>query len=458
VDHSPGVHSSTRVPLARPELLRLPGSAERGTLVEFADARGSVLETEHRLGGYYTWRMLPDAVLPAQLAVVRVTTAVRARTSGRHIIGCSGQGRFRMTIAGQLVFDTQLSVPRGTDPTEAHIRPPQQYAAITLDAGQSVDIVLEHHPGTACGDTSFALGGVSFQLNIEEPYFADGEEIARAARLARAADVAIVVVGNTEEVESEGFDRARLNLPGRQDELVRRIADANPRTVVVVNSGSPVLLPWADVVPAVLLTTFPGQEYGNALADVVLGRSEPGGRLPTTWPDSPHDLPATTPSGGALRYDEGLHIGYRYFDQAGREPRFPFGHGLGYTDWDYLGAEAIHPPSSPGDAVIRVRLRNAGARTGGETLQVYASRRDSSVERPVRWLVGFAKATAEAGTEVTADIPVPLRRLAHWDTATAAWAVEPGEYQLAVGRSSRNLLLTTAVHVGPGANAESHPR
>ena len=450
LDYSPGVRSHTRIPLARPALLHLPGTTEPGTSVEFVDARGSVRHSEHRQGGFYTWRMLPEGVQPAHLAAVRVTTAVRAQAAGLHIIGCSGHGRFRLTLAGRLAFDTHLSMPGGTDPTEAYVRPPQQSAAISLNAGQSIDVVLEHRPGSSGGDTSFDLGGVSFQLNVEEPYAEDSDEIARAVEFAQAADVAIVVVGTTEEVESEGFDRTSLDLPGRQDELVRRVADANPRTVVVVNSGSPVLLPWADAVPTVLLTAFPGQEYGNALADVLLGRSEPGGRLPTTWPDSPDDLPATTPDGGVLAYDEGLFIGYRRFGRYGREARYPFGHGLGYTHWEFLDAEPISPPSGPGGAVIRVRLRNAGARSGCETIQVYASRQDSAVERPLRWLAGFAKVEADPGTEVVADIPVPVRSLAHWNTAGAAWAVEPGEYQLSVGRSSQDLPLTTELIVGPG--------
>jgi beta-glucosidase len=272
-------------------------------------------------------------------------------------------------------------------------------------------------------------------------------------RLAQAADVAVVVVGTTEEAESEGFDRVTLDLPGRQDELVRRAAAANPRTVVVVNAGAPVLLPWADTVPAVLLTLFPGQEYGNALADVLLGRCEPGGRLPVTWPEAAADLPATMPEAGVLAYAEGLHIGYRHFDRTGREPRYPFGHGLGYTRWDYLTAEVLAPRpagGAAGDVIVRVRLRNAGARDGLETIQVYASRPASTVERPVRWLAGFTKAEAPAGAEVTADIAIPLRRLAHWDTATGRWEVEPGEFQVGIGRSSRDLSLSATVTVSPG--------
>ena len=448
VDHSPGVRSHTRIPLAPPALLYLPGSNEPGILVEFATEDGTVLDTEHRLGGSCTWRNLPAAAGSGRLAVVRVTTSVRAVTSGAHVIGCSGHGRFRLTLAGDLAFDTFLSMPAGTDPTEAYIRPPQRSASFGLAAGQSVRVVLEHYVGSPGGPTSFVLGGVSFQLNIEEPYRPDDEEITRAVRLAQAADVAVVVVGTTEETESEGFDRVTLNLPGRQDELVRRVAAANPRTVVVVNTGAPVFLPWADTVLAVLLTLFPGQEYGNALADVLLGRSEPGGRLPATWPESPDGLPATTPDDGVLAYTEGLHLGYRHFDQAGRQPRYPFGHGLGYTRWKYLAAEVMLPSLEDGtdaEAVVRVQLRNTGARPGCVTVQVYASSPDSAVERPVRWLAGFAKAEAPPGTEVLADIVVPLRRLAHWDTAARTWAIEPGDFQLHIGRSSRDLPLSVTV-------------
>jgi beta-glucosidase len=239
------------------------------------------------------------------------------------------------------------------------------------------------------------------------------------SRPARDADVAVVLVGTTEEVESEGFDRDSLALPGRQDELVRRVAAANPRTVVVVNAGAPVLLPWADDVAAILLVWFPGQEFGNALADVLTGAVEPGGRLPTTWPVSEEGLPSTRPVDGVLSYDEGLFVGYCAYDRDGRAPLFPFGHGLGYTEWEYLAVE-------PAAGRVTVRLRNTGARRGREVVQVYASRPDSAVERPPRWLAGFAVAEAEPGEEVEVEVTIPPRALAHWD---GGWTVEPGEFR-----------------------------
>jgi beta-glucosidase len=256
------------------------------------------------------------------------------------------------------------------------------------------------------------------------------------------------VVGTTEEVESEGFDRDSLALPGRQDELVERVAAVNPRTVVVVNSGAPVLLPWIGRVPAVLVAWFPGQEFGNALADVLLGDREPGGRLPVVWPAAEHGhLPSTRPVRGRLVYEESVHVGNSAYDRAGTQPAFPFGHGLGYTTWEYLDVTVPPHVDPDGDAVARVRVRNTGTRPGREVVQVYASRPDSAVERPTRWLAGFATVTAGPGQEVTADVTVPARSLAHWDGDSHAWSVEHGSFHLAVGRSYGDQRLATEIAV-----------
>ena len=233
--------------------------------------------------------------------------------------------------------------------------------------------------------------GVSFQLGLQPPHGTDDEEIERAVALARDADVAIVVVGTTAEVESEGFDRSSLALPGRQDELVRRVAEANPATVVVVNAGAPVLMPWAEDVAAVLLAWFPGQEFGNALADVLLGRAEPGGRLPTTWPRS-ESGPALRPAAStgccpttracssatagtiAMAGTRGIHLATVSVSPAG----------------DTL---SIHAPERRRSRARTCRSPSSFATwvsgASKEIVQVYASRPGSAVERPVRWLVGF---------------------------------------------------------------------
>jgi hypothetical protein len=325
-----------------------------------------------------------------------------------------------------------------------------------LQAG-GVGACVKHFVANDSETDRFTVDVREDERALRERYLAPFEPIVReagvwAVALAAEADVAVVVVGTTEEVESEGFDRDALALPGRQDELVRRVAAANPRTVVVVvNAGAPVLLPWADQVPAVLVTWFGGQEFGNALADVLLGDREPGGRLPTVWPAAEHDhLPSTRPVDGRLGYDESLHVGNCAYDRAGTRPAYPFGHGLGYTTWDYLDLAAPPRLDPTDDAVVQVRLRNTGTRPGREVVQVYASRPDSAVERPARWLVGFAAATADPGQEVTVQVTVPARSLAHWDAGTHAWAVEPGRVRLAAGPSYGDGRLTVELPLPVG--------
>jgi beta-glucosidase len=332
----------------------------------------------------------------------------------------------------------RLDLPPDADLVDAVTAPPQHGVPHRLEAGQEVELHLRHDVVPDSPTTSFVI-------NVEPPHAGDDDELDRAVALAAGADVAIVVVGTTEEVEREGVDRDSLALPGRQDELVRRVAAANRRTIVVVNAGAPVLLPWAEDVPAVLLTWFGGQEFGHALADVLLGAAEPGGRLPTTWPATTEGLPAVRPQDGVLAYDEGLFIGYRAHDRDDRAPRFPFGHGLGYTEWDYLDVTAA---AADDDRTLRVTLRNTGDRRGREIVQVYASRPRSAVERPPRWLAGFATAEADPGETVTVAVAVPARALEHWDTAAHAWAIEPGTFVLAAGRSSRDLRGEAEVTAG----------
>jgi beta-glucosidase len=403
VTHAPGVRAHQRLPVATLEVE-----------VRFLGADGAVVGTEHRHTGQFRWNSLDPAV-----RAVEVHTSFRAEVAGEHTIGVSGVGRFTLTVDGRPALAETLGVSADADVAEAHLFPPLAGVPVTLAADQAVDLVLRHEIALREDDPSTV-----FKLHVQVPHGSSAEMLAEAEALAGEADVAVVVVGTTEEVESEGFDRDSLALPGAQDELVRRVAAANPRTVVVVNAGSPVLMPWLDEVPAVLLAWFPGQEAGNALADVLLGHAEPGGRLPTTWPAAEAGLPSTQPVDGVLEYTEGTAIGYR---RPG-EPLLPFGHGLGYTNWEYLSLEA--------DAhTARVRLVNAGTRRGREVVQVYT-------DRPELRLAGFAAVSADPGEEVVAEIALAERAFARWD---GGWVVEPGAYALSAGRSVADRRLTAEI-------------
>ena len=439
-----GARSHDRVAPADPRLLATP-DGEPGLLIEFRGRDGRLLGTDQREGTAFNWNNAYHGVDPAELGRIQLRATLTADVDGDYRIGASGVGRYELQLDGAVAFDELLALPDGADPVESLMRPPQAWADRRLAAGESVDLVLTHtvrdrQPGE---DLIVAM-----QLNAEAGPGDEEDALQRAVDLAARSDVAIVVVGTSEEVESEGFDRTSLALPGRQDELVRRVAAACPRTVVVVNAGSPVLMPWTEQVAAVLVTWFPGQEFGNALGDVVLGRVEPGGRLPTTWPvDESAPLPTTTPSAGVLPYDEGLHVGYRRFLRDGVEPAFWFGHGLGYTTWALAALTA--EPTSQG-VRANVEVTNTGARSGRTVLQVYVSRHESAIERPVRWLAGHALVSAEAGRTVTVPIDLPRRAFSHWDSTTGSWSVEPGSFAIETGPSAGHVhLRATVVPGGP---------
>jgi beta-glucosidase len=288
-------------------------------------------------------------------------------------------------------------------------------------------------------------------FGVQRPRAPAAEELAAAVDLARSAEVAVVVVDSGRLQETEGADRRSLRLPNRQDVLVSAVAAVNPRTVVVVNAGAPVAMPWRDDVAAVLVAWFPGQEFGNALADVLLGVAEPGGRLPTTWGARDEDVPvlSTRPVDGLLRYDEGLHVGHRAWLRAGVSPAYPFGHGLGYTTWSYVALDAPPDVTAGEDVTVVVRLRNAGRRAGTEVVQVYLSRSDSAVDRPERWLAGFAVVTASPGEEILTRVRLAARAFQHWSVDERAWATEPGTFHVAAGRSVSDLLLSSDVESRP---------
>ncbi|MFZ0529180.1 MAG: glycoside hydrolase family 3 C-terminal domain-containing protein, partial [Propionicimonas sp.] len=425
-----GVRSSTRVPAVEGDQIELPDGSAKGLITEFLAADGTVLASEPRRFGSFNW--MGDFGLGIDYSAV---TAIRTRmtftaaVAGSHGFGGSGVGHVLISLDGETVAETDVALPAGADLVEAMMTPPQLLVPRQLAAGESVAFEM-----TFAAEEMPGFGALwAFQVNIEAPHGTDDEELDAAVALAAESDAVVLVVGTTEEVESEGYDRTSLSLPGRQDELVTRVLAANPNTVVVVNSGAPVLMPWLADARAVLLAWFPGQQMGTALADVLTGAVEPGGRMPTSWP-SPEAVvaPANLPVDGVVRYDEGLHIGYRAYLRAQLAPAVPFGHGLGYTSW-----ELSEPAIAAGKVVLTVR--NTGRRTGSQVIQVYLARPESTLERPLRWLAGFTKVRLAAGEAADVEVDLPERAFQHWDVAAGAWVTEPGDYTVAVGTSVADL-------------------
>ena len=270
------------------------------------------------------------------------------------------------------------------------------------------------------------------------------DAIARAVAVAESADLAIVLVGTDDDWETEGEDRTSLALPGAQDELVAVVAAANPNTVVVLNTGSPVTMPWLDAVPAVLQLWFPGQEIGDGLVDVLTGDAEPGGRLPTTFPKRLEDTPAFAHhpgTDGRAVYAEGLFIGHRWYDRQHIEPLFPFGFGLGYTTFS-LGTAAVAGGIEHG-VTVDVDVTNNGERAGTEVVQIYVEPPRGDPARPLRHLAGFGRIELDPGEQGTVRVTLDRRAFASW--IDGEWVVQAGEYTIHAGRSSADVARAGAV-------------
>ncbi|MFJ5971532.1 glycoside hydrolase family 3 protein [Streptomyces sp. NPDC093060] len=403
------------------------------------DTDGNVIGTGTAPGGQIQWMGadLPEGVTHDTLHTVELTGTFTPHESGPHTLGIKGMGAFTLTVDGTTYYD-DVQRPESEGPFETLFAPPVPRAQAELVAGEPVDVSLTY---VVRFPENIRMKVVTFGLAHSGPQRDPDELIAEAVEAARGADTAVVMVATTDRVESEGFDRTDLRLPGRQDDLVRAVAAANPNTVVIVNSGSPVELPWRDEVAAVLLTWFPGQEGGAALADVLTGAHEPGGRLPTTW-GSLADAPVTqvVPADGELPYTEDLLIGYRAWEEADRTPSYPFGHGLGYTDWTY---EALETDGT----TARVRLRNTGGRPGREVVQIYVAPAEPGPRRPARFLAGFAGAEAGPGESVEVRVELPRRAFEVWDDTAKAWACVKGSYEITAARSIADHKLTAPINV-----------
>jgi beta-glucosidase len=385
--------------------------------VTWFDQGGAVLLREERASTKLVY-LGPDA--PAGAVSCRIEWDFTADEAGDWQLGFIGCGYYELAINGEQVL-AERTYPIHEGPGAELFNGPSRGVTRSVARGETLRMRLDHTLGQL---------GISVTLGARRPRPSIEDERALLEREAAACDVAIVVVSTDRASESEGVDRETLALPGDQDEVVSLVA-ARATTVAVVCAGAPVALPWRDEVSAILVAWFGGQGIGTALADIITGRREPGGRLPVSWPaDADVPVHQVAPVDGQLPYVEGLHVGYRAWLKADRTPAWPFGHGLGYTSWELSDVEV------DGFEVL-VTARNTGARPGRTVIQMYLSRPDSVHDRPVRWLAAFAAVEQDAGTSAVHRIQLPVRAFQHW---SAGWQLEPGQFDLHIGTSS------TAIH------------
>jgi beta-glucosidase len=322
-----------------------------------------------------------------------------------------------------------------------------------LTAGQPASILVTYKQGLAgSGQQSF---GTIAQLGWLPPG-GTPPSITAAVAAARSAQVAVVFAGN---FESESFDQPNLNLSGVDDQLISAVAAANPNTIVVLNTGGPVLMPWLNNVAGVIEAWYPGQQDGAAIASVLFGDTNPGGKLPVTFPASAGqplsaDRSRFPGSGGQVNYSEGLNIGYKWYESQGLTPLFPFGYGLSYTSFGLGGLSVsrvsgrVDPGNDPSQvvAMARATVTNTGSRSGTEVAQLYLGY-PSSAGEPARQLRGFQRVRLAPGQSTVVSFPLTARDVAFWSSGANGWSVASGNYQVWVGDSSASLPLSATVHL-----------
>jgi beta-glucosidase len=327
--------------------------------------------------------------------------------------------------------------------------------AAKVGGGGSSEVIPPYSVSPLDGIRERAGSGISVEYAAREE---DGQDpVDLAVELAWRSDVAIVIATDD---STEGADRDSLELPGRQNELISAVASVNDRTVVVLRTGGPVLMPWIDEVPNVLEAWYPGMEEGNALASVLFGDVNPSGKLPVTFGIRPEDYPTNTQEqypgvNGIVDYSEGIFVGYRHFDQQGIEPLFAFGHGLSYTSFDYRNLSLRIKQASREQTVsgngstrpsslnieVNVEIQNVGPRKGAEVVQLYLHAPGKAAPMPPKQLRGFQKVFFEPGQTERVSFHLDERALSYWDTDTHDWVVQGGTYGVMVGSSSRDIRL-----------------
>ena len=369
---------------------------------------------------------------------LRLSGSFTPEASGTYRLGLAATGLARAFVDGKLVANAHDGWTAGHTFFEEGCD--EVIGEIALEADRQCQITVE-----IVSKPSRNLGLSAMRIGITLPL--GDAAIAEAVETARDSDIALVFVGRTGEWDTEGSDLDQIELPGRQNELVAAVAAVNPRTIVVLQTGGPVEMPWIDSVSAVIEAWYPGQEAGNAIADVLFGVAEPGGRLPQSFPAKWQDNPAHTQDPaiypgfeGKVRYEEGVFIGYRHYDRAGIQPLFPFGHGLGYTSFE-ITALAPHAPSldAAGGIGVDVEIANTGDREGATVVQLYVRDIEASVARPEKELKAFAKIRLGKGEKRKVALTLTARDFAYFDVTNRCWRVEAGRFELVCGFSATDI-------------------
>ena len=441
INYAKGCHTYKFLPAIPSNLFK----ENDGFKVEFFNGQefeGSPIETKILKGNKF-WAMGGfglDIVAQSERPSlsVRFSGELQPEHSGEYNFEIFSIGPSKLSINGETLIDNWSSQEPGDAFFGMGSAPKRE--KIKFEKGKTYSLEVEYK-----WEGRFP----AVQIGMQPPDQFDLME--EAINLAKEADAVVLIAGTNSDWETEGNDRANLDLPSNQNELIETICKLNKNTVVVLNTGSPCEMPWVDNAKAILQCWFPGQEFGNSLADILIGKVNPSGKLPTTFPKKLSDTPAYSTYPGKdlqMDYEEGLFIGYRWYDRESIEPLFPFGHGLSYTSFEYSNLRAIPPKGDSSVAAFEVDITNTGDVAGKEVLQGYITVNESQIERPQKELKKFEKISLEPGETKKVKFELSEKDLSFWSTENNAWQVEPAEYSFSIGASATDIKDSVSVWLG----------
>lgn len=363
------------------------------------------------------------------------------RMSGKLIAPETGNYKFGLTSLGlSRLFINEKSVDNWENQIPGKrfggLVSQEKIEEIHLESGKEYNIIVEfqsRHP-------EYGLLKIGFEIPIKD------DPLERAVQAATNADHVIVCLGLSSNLESEGFDRPHMNLPELQTELIKKVVSVNENTIVLLNTGSPIDMgDWIDSVKGIIQIWYPGQECGNAIADIIFGDVNPSGKLPETFPMKLEDNPAFINypgENGKVYYGEDIFVGYRYYDTKMIDPLFPFGFGLSYSEFEYSALKISSLEINEDDELnISVDVKNIGMMQGKEVVQLYIQDEISSLVRPVKELKGFKKVDLKPGENKTVDFKINKNHLSFYDPVKKKWIAEMGVFKIMIGSSSRDIRL-----------------
>jgi len=438
IGYEPGYDNRANpVPVENARFMHLNGETQ-GLQAEFynnLDFSGdpALTRTDPSISAWWGGAGPASGIVDEKHYSVRWTGMFTIPESGETEFVLVNTGSAKVWLDGELILDNDIGVRSNTafDPERMRV-----HKVIALEKGRGYAFRAEYVSGE---NNPFAL----IQFLYKSSMGVEGDLVERAVRLAKLSDAAIIVAGLPDLFESEGQDRSDMALPGSQEALIRAVATVNPNTVVVVNAGAPIAMPWADDVEAILLMYYPGQEGGHALADILFGDVNPSGKLTVSFPKRLEDNPAFIhyPGWKDVHYGEGLFVGYRYYDTKDVAPLFPFGYGLSYTNFSYSEMTLPSEVMMGEDFKVSVTVENIGEVAGQEVIQLYIRDFESRLIRPMKELKGFEKILLEPGETKIVTFNLDPRSLSFYDPYQKRWIAEEGEFEVLVGSSSRDIRL-----------------